>query len=96
MRVAVPAAVEAQGGLAVRPRLREAERGAAGEARGHELADRVPAQEPFRERRHLQQSVLAQRSLERLDVHRRERGHVAVQQVPGRVVRRLDQTGAVR
>src|SRR6476646_9709264 len=91
VRVAVPPAVDAQGGLAVRPRWRAAERATAGKARGQELADRVPAQEPFTERRHLQQRVLAQRSLERLDVHRRERGRVAVQQVPGLLVRRLDQ-----
>src|SRR5690348_13423777 len=54
VRVAVPAAVDAQGGLAVRPRGRAAERAAAGEARGQELADRGPAQEPLTERRHLQ------------------------------------------
>src|SRR4029077_3764751 len=96
VRVAVPAAVDAQGSLAVRPRWRKAERAAAGEARGQELADGVPAQEPLAERRHLQQRVLAQGSLERLDVHRRERGRVAVQQVPGHLVRRLDQACTVR
>ncbi len=79
-RAGAAAAVGPQRGQAIGPGRQTADGAFAGEHRPEECRDRLATAEPGRERRHLQQRVVAQHLLEGFDIQRFERADVSVEQ----------------